>query len=162
MAFRTGPLLWVPTRTQWRPLVVPSRSPLSEGELAELEATLLPAVERHHLRLLAHGLRTLQAMAGDQHGASSPKETIPDHASLVAWALQQEALAGDVDFARTFADQLLATAHQLEAIAQPLGRRPLGLELSDLITWATASANDRLAIIPPTSPLPGARPAPLP
>ena len=133
--------------------VTPPKSPLSEGELAELEATLLPALERHHLRLLAHGLRTLQAVTDGG---------MPDHATLVAWALQQEALGGDVDFARAFADQLVATAHQLQAIAQPLGRGPLALELTDLITWATASANDRLAIIPPTTPLPGEPPAPLP
>jgi len=162
MAVRAGPLLWVPTSAEWRQLVAPTKSPLSDGELAELEATLLPAVERHHLRLLAHGLRTLQAMSGEAHGEWSQAETIPDHATLVAWALRQEALAGDVDFAHTFADQLLTTAHQLEAIAQPLGRSPLALELSDLITWATASANDRLAIIPPTTPLPGSPPAPLP
>ena len=142
--------------------VTPPKSPLSEGEVAELEATLLPALERHHLRLLAHGLRTLQSITGDRHGAGSQPETIPDHASLVAWALRQEALAGDGDFARAFADQLVATAHQLEAIAQPLGRSPLALELNDLTTWATASANDRLAIIPPTTPLPGTPPAPLP
>ena len=138
--------------------VTPPKSPLSEGEVAELEATLLPALERHHLRLLAHGLRTLQAMTD----GNLLDRTLPDHATLVAWALQQEALAGDGDFARAFADQLVATAHQLEAIAQPLGRGPLALELSDLITWATASADNRLAIIPPTTPLPGAPPAPLP
>ena len=142
--------------------MTPPKSPLSERELAQLEATLLPALDRHHLRLLAHGLRTLQAMTGDPHGAGSQPQTVPDHATLVAWALQQEALAGDVDFARAFADQLLATAHQLEAIAQPLGRGPLDLELRDLITWATASADNRLAIIAPTTSLPGAPPAPLP
>uniref|UniRef100_UPI0040489E16 hypothetical protein n=2 Tax=Cyanobium sp. TaxID=2164130 RepID=UPI0040489E16 len=142
--------------------MTPPKSPLSEGEMAELEATLLPALERHHLRLLAHGLRTLQAMPGDPRGAGSQQETVPDHATLMAWALQQEALAGDLDFASAFADQLLATAHQLEAIAQPLGRRPLALDLTDLITWATASADNRLAIIPPTTPLPGETPAPQP
>jgi hypothetical protein len=35
---------------------------IEASELAELEATLLPALERHHLRLLAHGLRTFQAV----------------------------------------------------------------------------------------------------
>jgi hypothetical protein len=87
---------------------------------------------------------------------------MPDQATLVAWALEQEALAGDLDFARAFADQLVATAHQLEAIAQPLGRGPLALELRDLITWATAAANDRLAIIPPPMPMPGIPPPPQP
>jgi hypothetical protein len=87
---------------------------------------------------------------------------MPDHATLVAWALQQESLAGDVAFARAFADQLVATGHQLEAIAQPLGRSPLALELGDLITWATASANTRLAIIAPAPSLPGEPAAPWP
>ena len=141
--------------------VTPPKSPLSEGELAELEATLLPALERHHLRLLAHGLRTLQALTGEPHGSLSDR-SMPDHATLVAWALQQDALAGDVDFARAFADQLVATGHQLEAIAQPLGQSPLALELGDLITWATASANTRLAIIAPAPSLPGEPPAPWP
>ena len=147
--------------SDWYP-VTPPKSPLSDGELAELEATLLPSLERHHLRLLAHGLRTLQAMTGDPHGSFSQPKTMPDQATLMAWALGQEALAGDLDFARAFADQLVATAHQLEAIAQPLGRGPLALELRDLITWATAAANDRLAIIPPPMPIPGIPPAPQP
>ena len=36
---------------------------IEADELAELESTLLPALERHHLRLLAHGLRTFQTVA---------------------------------------------------------------------------------------------------
>ena len=36
---------------------------LSEQDLGELESTLLPALERHHLRLLAHSLRCLQQAA---------------------------------------------------------------------------------------------------
>ena len=36
---------------------------LSEHDLQELESSLLPALERHHLRLLAHSLRCLQQAA---------------------------------------------------------------------------------------------------
>ena len=56
---------------------------LSQAELAELEASLLPALERHHLRLLAHSLRSLQAAAGRRSGP------LPERAVLLAWALAQ-------------------------------------------------------------------------
>ena len=126
--------------------------PLSAGELAELEATLLPALERHHLRLLAHGLRTLQAISAsqgiaDSQGSSAQDRQIPGRASLERWALEQEAVAGDQAFAAALAQQLLGAHTQLEAIGQPIGKAPLDLELADLIAWATASANARLAII---------------
>ena len=126
--------------------------PLSAGELAELEATLLPALERHHLRLLAHGLRTLQAISASQgiaasQGSSAQDRQIPGRASLERWALEQEAVAGDQAFAAALAQQLLGAHGQLEAIGQPIGKAPLDLELADLIAWATASANARLAII---------------
>jgi len=123
-------------------------SPLSAEELAQLEATLLPALERHHLRLLAHGLRTLQTIAAAQGGKA------PDLAGLERWALEQEAVAGDQAFATALAHQLLGAAAQLETIGRHGGKGPLNLELSDLIAWATASANARLAIIPPASPQP--------
>jgi hypothetical protein len=41
---------------------------LDPQELNLLDSTLLPSLERHHLRLLAHGLRTLQAAAGRRQG----------------------------------------------------------------------------------------------
>ncbi|MFM7548406.1 MAG: hypothetical protein ACKO7Z_02560 [Cyanobacteriota bacterium] len=114
------------------------QSPLSEGELAELEVTLLPALERHHLRLLAHGLRTLQTIAGRREGA------LPPLAMIEAWILAQPATAGDLPFARAFASQLQAAGDQLLAIAKPCGVSPLALELSELTTWAQAQAEARL------------------
>ncbi len=113
-------------------------SPLTTAELAELESTLLPALERHHLRLLAHGLRTLQAIAGREEGPPPPLEAIE------AWILQQPAIAGDAPFARAFAAQLKATGAQLTAIGEASGRSALALELDALITWAQAQADGRL------------------
>ena len=45
---------------------------LSETDLQELESSLLPALERHHLRLLAHSLRCLQL------AATSPEALLPN------------------------------------------------------------------------------------
>ena len=103
-------------------------------ELAQLEATLLPALERHHLRLLAHGLRTFQAVAGRRHGP------LPASDSLAVWATSQPQLAGDPGFAATFLDQLSGLGEQLESIAVGRGREPLALELDDLINWAEHQA----------------------
>ena len=122
-------------------------------ELAELEATLLPALERHHLRLLAHGLRTFQSVAGRRNGP------LPTSEALAVWASGQPQLAGDPGFAATFLDQLAGLGHQLEAIAARRGCGPLALELADLIGWAQLQARDRLDLAPlrtdPAAPPPG-------
>ncbi|MGA1483427.1 MAG: hypothetical protein ACO32Y_07890 [Vulcanococcus sp.] len=112
--------------------------PLTEQELALLEATLLPALERHHLRLLAHGLRTLQQIAHRDTGE------IPPLAAIETWAHAQTALAGDDGFASAFARQLLAAGEQLQRIGQTRGCSALALELNDLIAWAKLEADARL------------------
>ena len=129
-----------------RPIADPVLSP---AELAELEGTLLPALERHHLRLLAHGLRTLQQIAGRCRGPA------PDHAAIEAWILAQPQIASDpaernadTAFAAAFARELGAAARQLEAIA-PAPGQALELELVDLSRWARRQADARVAIIEP-------------
>ncbi len=127
---------------------------ISEAELNELEATLLPALERHHLRLLAHGLRTLQAVG------KGPDGGLPPRAALEAWALAQPAIADDPSFRRAFVDQLLAAGLQLESIAAEGAGEiategddrpgPLELELADLVAWARRQADRRLS--PPAPP----------
>ena len=139
---------------------------LSPEELAELEASLLPALERHHLRLLAHSLRSLQAAAGRRSGP------LPARAELLAWALKQPELQADPGFCQAFLDQLQGAGIQLEAIAleagivlktaQPLNTdaanpgaqppqldpaEPLALNLADLVAWARQQADRRVANI---------------
>lgn len=110
---------------------------LTPEELAGLEATLLPALERHHLRLLAHGLRTLQAIAGRAGEA-------PDGETIRQWVLRQDATAGDNAFAEAFRIQMLNVSEQLRGIAGP-SCQPLDLELDDLVRWARHQADCRLA-----------------
>ena len=135
---------------------------LSPQELAELEASLLPSLERHHLRLLAHSLRSLQAAAGRRSGP------LPARAELLAWALDQPELEAEPGFCQAFLDQLQRAGSQLERIAQersgsgqtalppsqskPAG--PLGLSLADLLAWAGQQADLRIANIkaPESSP----------
>jgi hypothetical protein len=111
---------------------------LTPEELAGLESTLLPALERHHLRLLAHGLRTLQQIAGRSHGEPPTGEDIR------RWVLEQEATAEDHPFAEAFSAQMLSVAQQLSTIAGP-SRQALDLELHELEHWARQQADCRLA-----------------
>lgn len=112
--------------------------PLTPAELAELEATLLPALERHHLRLLAHGLRTLQAIAERRGGP------IPSHGAITRWVERQPSLAGDPEFQQVFAAQLASTGAHLERLAATRACDPLALELADLCAWALGQADERL------------------
>lgn len=120
-----------------------AESPLTLAELAQLEATLLPALERHHLRLLAHGLRTLQAISRST-GAALELGPLPDRAAIGAWVRQQPPIADDAAFQAALVEQLVATGGHLEHIAGALGRAPLALELDDLSAWTTRQADRRL------------------
>lgn len=121
----------------------PQGGPLTAEELGELESTLLPALERHHLRLLAHGLRTFQEIAGRRSGP------LPGAAALQHWLAQQAAIANEPSFREALAQQLQAVAAQLQAIAAGQACEPLALELAMLCRWAVEQADQRLANITP-------------
>ena len=111
---------------------------LSEHDLQELESTLLPALERHHLRLLAHSLRCLQQAAG-------ASDQLPAHEGLMAWAQEQPNLAVDPTFIPVLVEQLGKAALQLQAIGAELGKPALHLEIADLVRWGQRQADQRLA-----------------
>ena len=110
---------------------------LSEQDLSELESTLLPALERHHLRLLAHSLRCLQQ-------AAAPSDQLPAQEGLTAWAQQQPNLAVDPTFIPVLVEQLGKAAVQLKAIGDACKKTPLKLEISDLVRWGQSQADHRL------------------
>lgn len=113
---------------------------LTPEDLELLEGSLLPALERHYLRLLAHGLRTFQAIA-----ASTPDpERFPDREALDAWAVRQAPMADDPAFREAFLEQLARLVDPLEQIASHCGRSPLTLELPHLVRWAREQADARL------------------
>ena len=113
-------------------------SPLSLSEAELLDSTLLPHRERHHLRLLAHGLRSFQTMAGRSRG------TLPSAQQLEHWLDHQPAVSGDPGFRDAFRQQLIGLGQQLEQIASEAGCSPLALNLEQLIHWARSQADSRL------------------
>lgn len=113
---------------------------LTPEDLELLEGSLLPALERHYLRLLAHGLRTFQAIA-----ASTPhSEQLPERETIEAWAAQQSPLADDPAFREAFLEQLTRLVDPLEEIASRSGQAALTLELAQLVRWARDQADERL------------------
>ena len=127
-------------------MAAPLDGPLSTAEVQRLDATLLPALERHQLRLLAHGLRSLQEAAGRRQGG------LPEAEPLQAWLERQPALQADPDFLDPFRQQLLALGDQLQRIAAEQGCTPLELELGQLIQWSEEQARLRITTAPERGP----------
>ncbi|MGB7564809.1 MAG: hypothetical protein WBM08_08650 [Prochlorococcaceae cyanobacterium] len=125
-----------------------AEGPLSSDDLTLLEASLLPALERHHLRLLAHCLRALQQIAAAHRGP------VPSSAAIEAWMASEPRFQSDPDFAPVFLQQLLGGAAQLERLAAELGCDPLALELPQLVGWAQDQAQTRLRNLPAPQPPP--------
>jgi hypothetical protein len=121
---------------------------LSETDLQELEHSLLPSLERHHLRLLAHSLRCLQ------QAAASPEAPLPNQQGLQAWAVQQPNLAVDPSFIPVLVEQLAKAAVQLEAIGAGLRKPPLSLDMADLVRWGRTQADARIATLNDPTPPP--------
>jgi hypothetical protein len=98
--------------------------------IARIDATLLPQLDRHHLRLLAHCLASFREMSADVDGA------LPDAAVRRQWCEQQPVVADDPQFLDLLLDQLNNAAHQLEELADSCSKAPLKLSLDDLIAAA--------------------------
>jgi hypothetical protein len=108
--------------------------PLSRADAEQIEATLLPNLDRHHLRLLAHCLRSFQVIADPRQ--SGPR---PDRRALEQWLLEQPQLVDEPQFRDLLLHQLLAAAQQLEDLARQRNLSPLELNLGELIEASTTA-----------------------
>ena len=113
--------------------------PLSRSDAEQIEATLLPNLDRHHLRLLAHCLRSFQVIAKPR--TSGP---LPNQSSLEKWLLQQPQLTDEPQFRDLLLGQFLSAALQLEGLARAKGLSPLELSIGELITASTTASKARI------------------
>ena len=98
--------------------------------IARIDATLLPQLDRHHLRLLAHCLASFRELSPDLDGA------LPNAYLRRQWCEQQPVVADDPQFLILLLNQLNNAADQLEAVADNCSKAPLQLSLDDLIAAA--------------------------
>ena len=106
---------------------------IDRATIEQIDATLLPQLDRHHLRVLFHCLDSFQAMAGREATGA-----IPDEDQRRLWCRQQPVVADDPAFLETLLQQLRTAADQLDQLAIELGKPPLTLTLGDLISAAEA------------------------
>jgi len=153
--FSTGPARPLQPWSEPRPTPAAMLTPKDQ---ALLEATLLPALERHYLSLLAHGLRTFQAIAA----TTAEPTRLPDRVQVEAWADRQPAMADDPSFRDAFLEQLCRLLDPLEAMANRGGggRSPLELSMGELVAWVSEQADARLNRPASSPPGPGANPPP--
>ena len=116
-----------------------AEGPLSRADAEQIEATLLPNLDRHHLRLLAHCLRSFQVIAKPRQ--SGP---LPDQRSLEQWLLEQPQLVDEPQFRDLLLNQFLAAAQQLEDLARQRDLSPLELNLDELIEASTSASKARI------------------
>ena len=137
---------------------------LTPEDQALLEATLLPALERHFLSLLAHGLRTFQAIAATTDQPTDPPtgqpKPLPERLQIEAWAAGQASLADDPGFREAFVEQLCRLRDPLGEIAARGGQSPLDLPIEALVAWVREQADGRLSRS--ATPPPAAEPIPPP
>ena len=101
---------------------------LSPDEQHWIESLSLPAWEDHQLRLLAHGLRTLQTIASRRQGET------PSSATIQAWVQAQPQIAADPGFTQAFVRELVGLGALFDRLATNRSVTPLSLELADLFT----------------------------
>ena len=106
---------------------------IDRAAIERIDTTLLPQLDRHHLRVLSHCLDSFQAMAAPERTGS-----IPDEEQRRRWCQQQPVVADDPAFLDTLMLQLNAAADQLDHLATQLGKPPLALTIEDLIKDAEA------------------------
>ena len=102
---------------------------LSPNDHDWIEGLALPAREGHQLRLLAHGLRTLQTIAARRQGPT------PARGAIESWVLGQPQIAEDPSFVQAFVRELVGLGAQLDRLAKNRSMTPLNLELADLLAW---------------------------
>ena len=100
---------------------------INADAIARIDSTLLPQLDRHHLRLLFHCLDSFLAME------PTSGKRLPDKTVRREWCEQQPVVAGDPSFVDELLRQFDAAAEQLEELAQRYNKQPLELTLDDLI-----------------------------
>ena len=116
----------------------PQSGPLTRVMVEQIDATLLPTLERHHLRLLAHCLASFQEIA-----SPSTQGAFPSLAAQEQWCQHHPLLRDDPQFGALLLQQFQAASRQLQTLADTLGITPLELTLEQLIEAAMQAAKAR-------------------
>ena len=90
-------------------------SSISFTDIEKIDATQLPIIDRHYLRLMAHCLACFKSIA---NGASFGP--FPEESYRLRWCLEQPNFGQDRAFISTLLVQLASAGHQLETLAKKM------------------------------------------
>ncbi len=112
-------------------------SPLNLNQINRIEELTLSALEKHHLRLLAHCLQVFKSIPVESDGKNFPSKQ-----EQLDWWLSNPKLKNDREFILLLIDQFDSAAIQLERVAQALQILPMELTLDDLIVDAMSRSSN--------------------
>ena len=102
-------------------------NPLNIQTIQEIDNLDLPAMQKHHVRILAHCLQILKNINSDDSSEFSDKN------SLRVWCDNQSRKFNDKKFSDLFYAQLDSTAKKLNIFSQRIGKNIEDLEIDDLV-----------------------------
>ena len=104
---------------------------LSPEVIQKIEATNLPNLDKHHLRLLAYSLASLQSMSNHD----SNETGFPEKSKRFKWCSNHQRLGNDQSFIPLFLEQLEVAEQFLEKVAQHYQINPLEITVDQLIAF---------------------------
>ena len=112
-------------------------SPLNLTQINRIEELTLSALEKHHLRLLAHCLQVFKSIPVESDGKNFPSKQ-----EQLEWWLSNPKLKNDREFILLLIEQFDSAAIQLERVAKALQILPMQLTLDDLIFDAISRSSN--------------------
>ena len=102
-------------------------SPIKKEVVEMIEQLDLSTLQKLHLKLLTHCLEIFKDISKDND------ESFPNEVLLREWCVLESQKLNDINFANLLFEQMQAAAHKLNYYATKIGKKPLKLELDDLI-----------------------------
>ena len=108
-------------------------SPLSHQDIQLIDERKIAAHDKHYLRLLAHCLFTLKAIANSLECTDS--KCLPHQENCLQWLIKKKGFKKEEYFVAVFLEQLDIASKQLDALGKHYSVSPLELSLSQLIDF---------------------------
>ncbi len=101
---------------------------LNVDEIRKIDQSNLSAMERHHVRLLAHCLQAFKTMKSNADDAK-----LPQKCDWIKWCNSQAKLQNDAEFVQVLLEQFSGATAQLQKLSEAKQIAPLQLTLDDLL-----------------------------
>ena len=116
-------------------------SPLSHQDIQLIDERNIAAHDKHYLRLLAHCLFTLKAIANSLECIDS--KALPHQENCLQWLIKKKGFKKEEYFVAVFLEQLDIASKQLDVLGKHYSVSPLELSLSQLIDFVEKEGSEQ-------------------